>query len=107
MIQVLTPFEYLLECQPRPDLDDPRARDDGAVMMVPHAVLVPDAPAPAFVDAGEEGKERGLGVAVEARRVAAKKRTVLAEQVMAAAEDACARIVRGQPAGARPARAVG
>ena len=61
--------------------------------------------APLF--SAEGGVLGSLGVAVEARRVAAKKRTVLAEQVMAAAEDACARIVRGQPAGARPARAVG
>ena len=60
------------------------------------------------IEGRRDGGPRALRVqAREARRVAAKKRTVLAEQVMAAAEDACARIVRGQPAGARPARAVG
>ena len=61
--------------------------------------------APLF--SAEGGVLGSLGIAVEVRRMAAKRRAVLAEQVIAAAKDACARIARGQPAGARPARAVG
>lgn len=48
-----------------------------------------------------------LGIAAAAHRVRAKKRSALAEQVMAAAKDACSRIAREQPDSARPARAVG
>ena len=55
----------------------------------------------------EGGVLGSLGIAAEARRVPEKRRAALAEQVMAAAKDACARIAQEQPRAARPARALG
>jgi DNA-binding IclR family transcriptional regulator len=55
----------------------------------------------------EGGVLGSLGIATEARRVPPNKRLALAEQIMAAAKEACTRIAREQPHGARPARAVG
>jgi DNA-binding IclR family transcriptional regulator len=48
-----------------------------------------------------------LGIATDAGRVPAAARPALAEQVMEAAREACARLVEEQPHAARPARAVG
>lgn len=48
-----------------------------------------------------------LGIAKEAARVPAAKRVALADKVMEAARDACARIAAEEPRAARPARAVG
>jgi DNA-binding IclR family transcriptional regulator len=55
----------------------------------------------------EGGVLGSLGVATEAARVPAGERPALAEKVMAAAKEACARIAAEQPSAARPARAVG
>lgn len=55
----------------------------------------------------EGGVLGSLGIATEARRVPPKKRMALAEQIMAAAKEACTRIAQEQPHSARPARAVG
>jgi DNA-binding IclR family transcriptional regulator len=55
----------------------------------------------------EGGVLGSLGIAAAASRIAPSKRPALAEKVMAAARDACARIAAEQPQAARPARAVG
>ncbi len=54
----------------------------------------------------EGGVLGSLGVAAEAARVDPQSRAALAERVMAAAKEACARIAQEQPRTARPARAV-
>jgi DNA-binding IclR family transcriptional regulator len=55
----------------------------------------------------EGGVLGSLGIATEAARVPPAKRGALAEKVMAAARQACARIAAEEPRGALPARAVG
>lgn len=54
----------------------------------------------------EGGVLGSIGIATEASRVPPAARAALAERVMAAAREACARIAEEQPRAARPARAV-